>query len=492
MSTRVKPHDLLLLDPGAAELAAAVEGAFRESGLQQAGQASWQPVLDQIATGSEGCRQYESPPGRGPGYVFVAWWTDYQQRKHIRLAVGSFDFYGERHRGRPGEDLRPPVWHVHPERIFRVTRQGQDPTWLASCACGVTAEPRALAWMGSCCGPCHDRAEEGLPPADETAPALFSLPQTIHAVKFAPDGRRLAISSSMRQVRLFSLDGKKERLVYGGDDADDEEEFRPLAFAHDGRFLAAGDPKEEVIRVWRLEAEDREEEQELIFHDTAVDDPVVGLAFSPTEHLLVACTRGGLLGACRRQGDAWEWAHRSRRGEVTAVAFAPGGESLILGHQRCFVSLVNVATWKHRRHFQTGGLPGEDALFVHSYPAADRLALLTACQAHRQGFNSHPTLRLRDLSRRHSETSTYYPAATRLVAASRCGRYLAWVIPETERAHAGIAVWDLQSRERVGRLQWDTEEELADLDFSPNGQTLVTGSVSGTIQFWPWRLLLGL
>jgi hypothetical protein len=205
MTAHVEPYNLGLLNPGPEELAAAVEQAVLDSGLEKVGTVSWRPVLADVASSAEGRCQLGPPRGDGVDYLVIAWWTDHQQRKHVRIASDSLaSREAHRHWSRLDNNLRPPVWHVHPERVFRVTRPGQESTWLASCACGATGEPTSLAWMGLHCGPCHDRAEEGSPHPDEKTPALFTLRQRVHGVKFTPDGRHLAISSSMRQLRLFS------------------------------------------------------------------------------------------------------------------------------------------------------------------------------------------------------------------------------------------------------------------------------------------------
>ena len=99
--------------------------------------------------------------GRGHlDFVSLAWWTDAVGRRHVRVEGES----GREHRGASpplpnNEDPRPPLAHVYPDRLFRRQRAGVD-VWLAACACGATGLPEALAWMGPCCGPCHDRRQE--------------------------------------------------------------------------------------------------------------------------------------------------------------------------------------------------------------------------------------------------------------------------------------------------------------------------------------------
>jgi hypothetical protein len=481
----IEPSTHLLLDPVPADLVAALDRAAGHVGLERHGR-QWRALLAEVAATAEGRSQQTRPGQYGDRYVSAAWWTDHRGRKHVRVAAGDSatpDWH-------PGysrrEEHRPALWHAHPERIFRVTRPGREPAWVASCACGATGEPRALAWMGPCCGPCHDRGEDGQP-LPEVAPALFATgQQVIYAVTFAPDGRRLAVASSYRCIDLLPLDGRPPERVFGDQDAGEEDEFRMLVFSREGRFLAGADPLEGSVLVWDLAAG---EEQELFFDGVAFS----GLAFSPAEDLLAGCNRAGALVAWRLQEDgAWKQVHASRsRQDVTALAFAPDGRVLALGLKRCFVELKEPATWKRRRHVQSSGKPGEDVHFLHYGPGADQLVLLTACQVRNQGFDSNPVLRpLRFSGRSRERSSTHFPFRISAVASSPGGRYLAWVAEDERRPPGEVTVWDVERWEQAGWLEWDPEDPPRVLGFSPDGQTLVSGSSAGVVKLWPWRLLL--
>jgi hypothetical protein len=489
----IYPRTSLLIDPNPDELVAALDQAAGHAGLPGRGRRQWRALLAEIAGRPEGRSQREQPrPDQyGALYVSAAWWTDHQGRKHVRVAAGD-SAAPDWHPGwsRLENDPRPAVWHVYPERIFRVTRPEREPAWVASCACGATGEPRALGWMGPCCGPCHDRAEEGHPA--EQAPALFPTGyQVIYAVTWAPDGRRLAVASSYRCVELLPLDGTPSRRVFGDQDAGEEDEFRTLVFSRDGRFLAAADPDEGSVLVWDLAADGhvrRPGEQELFFDGVMF----IGLAFSPTEDLLVGCNYAGALVAWRLQEDGvWKQVHASRsRQEVTALTFAPDGGMLALGLKRSIVECKEPSTWKRRRRFGTSGKPGEDVVFLHGGPSAEQLVLLTACQARNQGFDSNPVLHLLDIVGRCKDGSTHFPFRIEAVAASPDGRYLAWTAEDQRRSPGEVTVWDVERRQEAGWLEWDLQDSPRVLAFSPDGQTLVSGSSSGVVKLWPWRRLL--
>src|SRR5690349_20774626 len=115
--------DKLLLDLGEADLVAAIAPAgcqllrgFREE--------AWRPIVAEVAALPEGRRQLDHPARvRGKSclrYLVVAWWTDHQGRKHVRVVSDMSPVK------RPDLHIaggpRPPLWHVCPRRVARVKR----------------------------------------------------------------------------------------------------------------------------------------------------------------------------------------------------------------------------------------------------------------------------------------------------------------------------------------------------------------------------------
>jgi WD40 repeat protein len=264
----------------------------------------------------------------------------------------------------------------------------------------------------------------------------------------------------------------------------------PLEFSHDGRFLAAGESQSTGVRVWDLDRPDQKEQQ-LACYGSALEEHVIGLAFSSVGGLLASCTSGGVLTVWRLQDDGvWKRVHASRRHDVTALAFFPDGQTLVLGRRRCSLDFKDVSTWKCRCSIQGRGLPEEKIRFLHQGATPVQLVLITGTEDRNHGIDSNHVLRLLDLATSREERTLRFPFVIWRVAPSPCGRYLAWIVRDQQHSPSEITFFDLKTWQELGRLEWDPEDPLRDLDFSPDGHTLVTGSAAGVVKFWPWRLLL--
>jgi hypothetical protein len=476
------PFDRLLVDPAESTLVAVLEEASGRPSKAPAGGAAghWRALLDEVAENREGRSQLEhfGPRQAEVRFVAVAWWTDHGGSKHARVCGGTSSFADRHpHHSRMDRDLRPPLWHVYPERIYRVCRPGEEERWVASCACGATGAPEQLAWMGPCCGPCHDRRQDGEVRAFDSLPSVLPCPGPVYALAFSPEGDTLGVSSDSRVVSLFDMRDGEWSLLHAGSDLPNPEQFHPLAFSPDGQLVAVSDPQDMLIRLWP-----RSGQENLAVYQTAV---ACGLTFSPDSRLLACCLEDRSLSLYKLTGIGSRQIHRLSG--VRSACFSPDGRTLALGDTSGNVLLLDPATWTIEHTIPLRARAGARVLYL-DYPAGGCLAMI-AGNEDSDGHFAPWMLRTWNLTADCEEHFALIPCLS-AVDLSPDGRYLAWIVHDEQHSPAEVTFWDLLRWREACRVQWDAEETLRDVAFSPDGQTLALGGNGNLIKLVPWRLLL--
>src|SRR5262245_14420078 len=100
-----EPSNRLLLQPAPEGLVAALTRASTGTRASEHNR-QWQPLLDEVAANAEGRSQIEhhSPGHEGTQFVCVAWWTDHQGRKLVRVCGGHTEWGPQRHFSRLDRD----------------------------------------------------------------------------------------------------------------------------------------------------------------------------------------------------------------------------------------------------------------------------------------------------------------------------------------------------------------------------------------------------
>jgi WD40 repeat protein len=295
-------------------------------------------------------------------------------------------------------------------------------------------------------------------------------------------------------VYLYDLAGVQQRRWLKSGDASEHEEFRQVVFSPDGRFLAAGDPLEWSVRIWDLLKDDDDDEIELYppFEDDHVQFRAV--EFSPDGRLLVSLSETGTLDIWDYDGERFE--ERDQPSDrYAALAFSPDGRTLALAQMGGRIDFLNSASLRVEKSMELDLLfqvdlnpvPNEEVLFLDYTPDGRRLVLITGDRT--WGASSH-RLRLWDLEGGREVKKADIPFLTRVASLSPDGRYLAHVVHDEQHSPGEIHFWDLERWQQAGRLEWNPEDAINDLAFSPDGQTLATCSQGGVVKLWPWRLLL--
>jgi WD40 repeat protein len=107
--------------------------------------------------------------------------------------------------------------------------------------------------------------------------AALVVAQPVTGIALSPDGTRVAIGGSHGTVRIYGLDGRRQRTLEAG-----EARLTRVAYSHDGRMVAAGST-DGTAKVWRLASG---HVQVLRGHTAAV----LSARFAPGDRLLVTAS----------------------------------------------------------------------------------------------------------------------------------------------------------------------------------------------------------
>src|SRR5262245_36586810 len=351
-------------------LVEATAAANREVRLLSLERSHWEELLPEIRGTREGRRQWSDAQRGDTARVCLHWWTDPIGRRHYRIIAGNSRDGSYRQLSSIASDPRPPLWHVHPERVFHCQRDGHD-AWLVVCGCGVAGEPDVVGWMGLHCAACHDRLEEGQPPVPVVAPAAtFKHHGGERSVlTFSPDGRWLvtleAPAVDIADVCLVEVaTGKVRGLPTPSTGRGRTPQHPPslrdgphaVAFSPDGRLLGYTEgPTRLLVRNLQTGVVELDEE---------VASSLVCAGFSPDGQTLVT-TGTGELRLWRRQEEKWRPVTQ-REFSGTALAFTDDGRRLAVVGPECltlfdvlFDELVEVA-----REERANNRPARDLAFT--------------------------------------------------------------------------------------------------------------------------------
>jgi hypothetical protein len=408
----------------------------------------------------EGFQQWSNDrrsAGDGAGLAAIAWWTDAAGRRHFRILAGSscdgsFDRLG-------GPDRRqPPVWYFAPECIFWRTRGQGERKLLAACGCGATGTLTALRWMGDRCGACQDRGGEPCPGPGAT----FREADAVRLVAFSADGRWLAAAKAGPGVSVWDLRSRHRHAVLLPDGPAPID----MAFSHDGRqlLLASAD---RTLRIHDVETTREVQSLPMPSIPRAV-------AVAPNGLWLALVGRGSVeVWGRDAPGEFWRFVEDLGYSEAVAT-FSLDGHFLGVARAQ-WVYLFRLAELHElvlpRWTTYVGGTTPRCLGFNQ-----DNAELIDIATCPTQlNFIDLEIGAIRSRRKRDALGGTCALSPDRgWFATVDSGRVI------VERVH--------DSRPNF-QLEADTAYRFLCLDFSPDGETLATGSVEGVVKLWPWRRL---
>ena len=310
----------------------------------------------------------------------------------------------------------------------------------------------------------------------------------VESIAFSPDGRTLAVSSHNEIVFWDPNTGEQKAVLTG------KGSFYNLLFSPDGRTLAA--KGESGIYLWRMDTTDIQK-SELRHTITGYNWEVNSIAFNPNGQSLASGYR-------RKNIKLWDASTGQLRKVfkghryplwVQSIAFSPNGDtlaSLSLSRQssdhKAEILLWDTATGEYQVTLKGHGkvpdnrIPNQSGIAFS--PNGEILAsgsgdgTIRLWNAKAAVSNSFFYRLWRTFFRHYKATLKGHTYHVLSVAFSPDGQTIA-----SGSLDKTVRLWDVRRRKLKATLT-EHEIDVRSVAFSPDGQTLVSGDENGTIYLW--------
>ncbi|AFY68324.1 WD40 repeat-containing protein [Thalassoporum mexicanum PCC 7367] len=151
-------------------------------------------------------------------------------------------------------------------------------------------------------------------------------------LRFSPDGRSIATSSTDTKVKIHNLDGKLEAIFEAHEDAVFDVDFAP-----DGETLVTAS-KDKTVRYWRST-------NNLLFNAKGHSSTVWATAFSPTGETIASVGVDKVVRIWNAQGE--ELGQLSGHNDtIYGISFSPDGKSIATGSKDNTIKIWDLASRK--------------------------------------------------------------------------------------------------------------------------------------------------
>ena len=294
-------------------------------------------------------------------------------------------------------------------------------------------------------------------PPDYATSAAF--PPNVVSLAFSPDGNILAIGSEDKTVRLWDAQtGKNKNTLTGHTDS-----VRAIAFSPDGRTIATAS-KDNTVRLWDTNSGEYKSRLKTL---KGLTDSANSVVFSPDGRTIAT----GHWGRARLW-DAHSGQHKStfsgHKGAVTSVVFSPDGNTIATGSWGNTVHLWDARTSKRKT-----------TLPVHTWS-------ITSIVLSPDGKTI--------VSGHHDGTVQLWDAQTGKNKNTLIGRNTGDVdsvmfSPDGNMIATGgkfdktVQLWDANTGKSISTFKGHTDG-IYSVAFSPDGKTIVSGSLDNTARLW--------
>ena len=318
--------------------------------------------------------------------------------------------------------------------------------------------------------------------------------QRVESVAFSPDGNTIASASFDGTVKLWKVaTGELVSTLSGHSNWVMAVEFSPY-----GDLLFSGS-YDHTVRIWRVQ-------DGYLLRVLRANSPVVCLSISSDERLVSAGMNSGAVNLWTVSSGILLKRLSAHKGVAQTVDFLHGSNQLLTGGDDKTLKRWDTGTGRVIREYTGKGISASQVLFSPdgtrfvSYGASETFRIwkigevleLEDSLVHTEAMNSaafssdSKFLATGDLSGTITIWDMQNKSVLRKIKTS--GWYYSFAFSSNGDilAAGGLAdveTWNLRTGEKI-RTYSGHSESVRDVDFSPDGQTLISGSSDETIRFW--------